>query len=390
MITALVSIVAVLLLGTLTELSARWWIRHRSPYFVLLPGLRLRLRPDPDIFPRMEASVRFDVNAEGERGDEVPHASSGLFRVLVAGGSQPEGYLLDQTTFWPGRVQRVLQMPSHLRALNASRVHVGSIAKSGVGSEALDLIFEKVLPRYPRLDMIIILVGASDMLRWLEAGTPSIVPPVRVADTFRSHPELSFDWRLKQLALFELIVRLQQQWFRHVEFQDRACKWIGRARAMRASAKEIRTSTPDPAPMLNHFDTHFRAAIAKAKAHANRVLIVRQPWFDKCCTAEEAAQMWHGGAGQAWRESVTTFFSHDVLIHLMAQLDARASAAARELDVEQLNVRPVLEPSVATFYDFFHLTPLGAERIARFIADAVLRGSPEAVDEIHEFERKVS
>ena len=125
--------------------------------------------------------------------------------------------------------------------------------------------------------------------------------------------------------------------------------------------------------MLNHFDTHFREAITKAKAHADRVLIVRQPWFDKPCTPEEAAQMWHGGAGQAWREQVTAFYSHEVLMKLMSQLDARASAVARELDVEQLDVRPVLDPSVSTFYDFFHLTPAGCQRVADAVAAAVLR-----------------
>ena len=78
----------------------------------------------------------------------------------------------------------------------------------------------------------------------------------------------------------------------------------------------------------------------------------------------------------------------------MSQLDARASAAARELEVEQLDVRAVLEPGVATYYDFFHLTPAGAARIADAIAAAVV-GQPAAAaaedaDESSEFQRKVS
>jgi lysophospholipase L1-like esterase len=312
--------------------------------------------------------------------------------VLVAGGSQPEGYLLDQATFWPGRLQTLLRTRERLRTLDATRVHVGSIARSGVGSEGLNLIFAKVLGRYPRLDMIIILVGASDMLRWLEAGAPSTPPPVNICDTFRWHPETTFSWKPKQLALFELLARMRQRWFRRVEFQDRACKWIGRARAMRTNAREILIAVPDPSPMLRHFDAQFREAIARAKAHADRVLIVRQPWFDRPCTPEEAAQMWHGGTGQAWREQVTSFYSHEVLMHLMSQLDARASAAARELEVEQLDVRAVLEPGVSTYYDFFHLTPAGAARIADAIAAAVVR-QPAAADdaeESSEFQRKVS
>jgi len=95
------------------ELCARLWLRRRGRYYVFPPGLRLRLHPDPEVFPELEPVVRFEINAEGERGNEVPRCKRGerLYRVLVAGGSQPEGYLLDQATFWPGALQRLLQQP---------------------------------------------------------------------------------------------------------------------------------------------------------------------------------------------------------------------------------------------------------------------------------------
>ena len=86
------------------ELVARWSIRRGGKHYVLPPGLRLRLEVDPQTFPQLERRTRFDVNNEGERGDELPDTRDGLYRVLVAGGSQPEGFLLDQDTAWPGAV----------------------------------------------------------------------------------------------------------------------------------------------------------------------------------------------------------------------------------------------------------------------------------------------
>jgi lysophospholipase L1-like esterase len=396
---------AFLLLPVAVELGARWWIRHRGRYYVLPPGLRLRLEPDPDVLPQLERSVRFDVNAEGERGDELPRSRDGLFRVLVAGGSQPEGYLLDQDTAWPGALQRLLQRPEHLGRLKAARAHVGNIARSGVGSQGLELILGRVLPFYPRLQTIIILVGASDVLHWLELGAPPAPPPpTRTSDVFRCHPELTFGWKVSRLAIVELLLRMRQRWLRPVQVHVRTCGWIAKARAMRARAKEVRSDVPDPAPMLAHFDRHFRRALLKAKAHADRVIVVRQPWFDKPCTPEEAALMWHGGIGQAWREDVTTFYSFDVLSTLMTLLDARAARAAHELGVEQLDLMPVLEPSSKTYYDFFHATPAGARVIAETVAAVVLRrprrepfgsratvaaiGVPDA--EAEEFRQKVS
>src|SRR6185436_19204539 len=72
------------------ELAARASIRRRGQYYVLPPGLSLRLFPDRQVVPQLERATRFDVNSDGERGDEAP-VSGNVYRVLVAGGSQPEG-----------------------------------------------------------------------------------------------------------------------------------------------------------------------------------------------------------------------------------------------------------------------------------------------------------
>jgi hypothetical protein len=142
---------------------------------------------------------------------------------------------------------------------------------------------------------------------------------------------------------------------------------------MRARAQTVRTAMPDPAPMLEHFEFYFRRALLKASAHADRVLVVRQPWFDKDFTEEEAAHMWHGGAGQVWREEVTTFYSFDVVSRLMALVDAKAADIAVAHGVEQLDLMPLLDRSLATYYDGFHLTPAGAKAVASAVAAAVLR-----------------
>jgi lysophospholipase L1-like esterase len=359
------------------ELAARWWIRRRGEYFVQPPGLRLRLEIDPDVFPQLPRETRFDVNSQGERGAEVPRASDRLYRVLVAGGSQPEGFLLDQETTWPGALHRLLDTPASLARLGASQVHVGSIARSGIGSEALDLLFDRVLPRYPRLQLLIIMIGATDVMRWLEYGASSSLPTVRVADIFRCHPEGPFGWKPKDLAAWELMLRARRRWLRPIVVHKRAGRWYAEARAMCARATEIRREMPDPTPMLNQFDVHFRRVLAKATAHADRVIVVRQPWFDKQYTSEEAAHMWHGGAGQAWRENVTAYYSFDVVSGLMARVDGRAASIAEELEVEQVDLMPILERSLKTYYDGFHATPAGAAVVASAIAAAIQRAPAE-------------
>jgi len=374
--------VAVLLpLMVAAELAARWWLRLEGAYYVFPPGLRLRLHLDRDAFPELEPVVRFEANRDGERGLDPPRVARGetLYRVLVVGGSQPEGYLLDQDTFWPGALNRLLGAPEQLRALGASKAHAGSIARSGVGSEALDLMLTRVLPRYPRLAAIVILVGASDVLRWLEEGAPpapSSAP--RPSELFRCHPEGPFGWTPNASAMVELLRRARRRILRPVQVNQRVGKWIAKARAMRAGARVIRWAMPDPTPMLDHFDKHFRRVLNQAKAHADRVVVVRQSWFDKdVLTPEEASHMWHGGVGQAWCEEVTTYYSIEVTSRLMARLDARAARVAAELDVEQIDLRAILEPSLATYYDFFHLTPSGAHAVASTVARTLVQAPIE-------------
>jgi lysophospholipase L1-like esterase len=368
----LLAIAALPLIYVVVELAARWWIRHRDQYFVLPPGLRLRLDIDREVFPQMERQTRFDVNRDGERGSEVPGQRDGLYRVLVGGGSQPEGFLLDQDTAWPGALQRRLERPEQLARLGASRVHVGSIARSGVGSEALDLIFDRVLPRYPRLQLIVILIGATDVLRWLEHDAAAVLPPVRVADVFRCHPEGPFGWKPAESAVLEILLRARRRWLRPVVVHERAGRWIGNARAMRARATEMRTVMPDPAPMLEQFDRHFRRLLCTATAHADKVLVVRQPWFEKEFSGEEAALMWHGGAGQVWRKDVTAYYDFSVVSRLMRTVDHRAAAVADELGIQHLDLMPLLDRSVAMYYDAFHATPAGAAAVAAAVEAAIV------------------
>jgi lysophospholipase L1-like esterase len=381
MTTLLVAALSCAALAVLIELAARAWIRAGRAYYVFPPGQRLRLEIDRDTLPQLDAIARFEVNSDGERGPDVPRLERGdtLYRVLVAGGSQPEGYLLDQDASWPGALHRMLSAPESLEALGVTKAHVGSVARSGVGTEALDTLLARVLPRYQRLSAIVILVGASDVLRWLEEGagaTPS--SPVPVAELFRCHPEGPFGWTSSTLATLELGRRTRQRILRPERVHQRAGRWIGRARSMRARAKVIHATLPEPQGMLRHFETHFRRVIERASAHAPRVIVVRQSWYGKePLTPEESAQMWHGGVGQAWREDVTTYYSIDVTARLMALMDASAARIAGALGVEQIDLMAELEPNLSTYYDFFHLTPSGARTVAEAVARTLLQQQRE-------------
>ena len=356
------------------ELAARWWIRRYTRYRVWPPGMRLEVRQHPGLFPELEPRVRLDINADGERGSEVNAREDGLYRILVVGGSSVECYALDQPTSWAGVLERLLNNTPALRMLGARRVHVGNIGHSGVGAAELDLILERVLPNYERLDAIIVMAAASTAYHWLEDGAPPASAPSVVPEQvlFAQHPGQEFGWNPRTWALAEIARRLRQLWFHPVDVKENVGGWLVAARKMRAEATEIRTSVPDSSAVLQHFEQHYRRALRRAMLHAPRVLVVRQPWFEKNYTQEESARFWHGGIGKPWKEKVSVYFSLEVINRLLSQIDTRVVAVAEELGLRHLNLRPVLDQGLRHYYDHDHFTPQGAAAAAQAIAAALI------------------
>ena len=369
-----VGALAMIVVFAVAEMSSRWWIRRRSRYSVWPPHSRIEIRMDPDVFPELERRVRFHINADGERGGDVRSDESGLYRVLAVGGSAVECFGIDQPTSWPGSLEHLLNLPDSLRVLGARRVHVGNIGHSGVGSAELELILERVLPRYRRLDAILIMVGASDVYHWLEEGAQPARPPTRVPEfmLFAEHPLQRFGWRPRTWAFGEVVRRLRRLWLHPPEIKDRAGTWYATARRMRAAAKEVRTQLPDPGIVLAHFEDHFRRLVPMAQAHADRVLVVRQPWFEGDYTSEELSHFWQGGVGKAWKEPVSVYYSLDVVNRLLELIDARAARVADALGVQHLDLRPLLTLGLRHYYDHDHHTAAGAAVIARTVAGALL------------------
>ena len=364
------------------ESFARSRLRDRGEYYVWAPGFRRVLQLDREALPWAAASATFQINSAGERGDEPPDAKQSVFRILIAGGSAVECMLLDQAECWTGLLQRMLDCPEHREMLGGSaRVHVGSIGKSDVDSQALDRALRRILPRYARLDVLVILVGASNVVRWLAAGAPADAPapPVPELELFDWQPNGPFGWYPNRMALAELARRLRFRVLRPTEVRERAGKFMTRLRRMRARARLVSTIS-DPTTMLDAFDESFRSALRIAIERADRVIVARQPWLDKSSyTAEEESRCWHGMLGNAWEGEVREFVDNQVLRSLMAQLDARAAAASEELGVEQIDLRRVVSSDLSDYYDFLHFTPAGAEKVARAVAECVLADAADSL-----------
>ena len=364
------------------ESFARSRLRRRGEYYVWAPCFRRLLQLDREALPWSAASATFQVNSAGERGDEPPDARQSVFRILVAGGSSVECMLLDQAECWTALLQRTLDCPEHREMLGgAARVHVGSVGKSDVDSQALDRVLRQILPRCGRVDVLVVMVGASDVLRWLAAGAPADAPapPVPELELFDWQPNGPFGWHPHRTALAELGRRLRLRVLRPVEVRERAGKFMTRLRLMRARARLI-SAISDPTTMLDAFDESFRSSLRIAIERADRVIVARQPWLDKpSYSPEDESRCWHGMLGDAWAGEVREFVDNQLLRSLMTQLDARAAAACEELGVTHIDLRRAVSSDLSDYYDFFHFTPAGAAKVAVAVAECILANAADSL-----------
>ena len=364
------------------ELLARRAFRRRGRKYVWTPFKRAELAIDREALPELPERAEQRFNADGERGAELPRGA--CYRILVAGGSAAECYLLDQAASWPERLAAELRAAGPRAGFGA--VHVGNVARSLVSCEYITRILAELLPHYARLDAIVFMVGASDVVFWLEQGTPAQLEEGRLDDAyvFAELPDGPFGWSLRHSALRRLVERALARAGRRVERRERAGKRLIELRAMRARA-EIIDQVPDPAPLLAYFEKHFRLLLARAKASGARVLVARQPWLERDFTPAEEARLWNFGRGRPYQEEVREYYSHRVVDALLAAVDASAVRIADELGVEHVDLAAELEMSFAHFYDRLHFTPAGAAAVGAALArrlasprpPTAARGEPE-------------
>ena len=129
--------------------------------------------------------------------------------MLVAGDSVGGCGTLDSDRTFAAVLQEALMAPEALRMLGARYAHVGNVAKSLMDSSGLRIILERILPQYGRLDLIVIVCGQADAVRWLFHGAPDgqAAPPLTEAECFASYPGLQFGWAPRKMAVTALYRR---------------------------------------------------------------------------------------------------------------------------------------------------------------------------------------
>lgn len=360
----------------LTEIVCRLWLRLSPRIYVFEPYYHIEMDVDPAILPHQSPHVRVQMNHLGARGDEPPTAGK-VYRILTTGGSAVECASLDQDETWGAVAETLLNRPENRARLGVERVYLSSIGKSGFTTDALVYSLPRILPRFGPLDLLTIMLGTSAVNTWTRLGTPDVLPPDSQWDELAWHPHQKLGWHPKNSATREVYRRIHQCLARPVIRRTGVGRGLAKSRKLRQNARELRDTHGDPTQWLRHYETTLAQAVASAKPHARRVVLIRQPWYDTPNPSpEEAALFWHGSVGDASQQFADVFYTHRVLCDLMKLIDEATVRVGERLGIEVWRPAEVITAAPTTFYDHFHFARAGARVMGEYVADHVLAGEP--------------
>jgi lysophospholipase L1-like esterase len=379
----------------LCEGALRWILPAPSRYYVLWPGFRAEFHPDPAVIPGVRGSAAYSVNADGLRARPFGQPDE-EYRILAVGGSTTECPYLDDAETWPSLLETMLP-----RTGDGRLPWVGSVGRSGLNARDHVVEAKYLLPQYPSIDAVVVLVGINDLTVALAQGDDYARPPpihqpeaeqrqirrafaITPGPLHRPQTEMLMasgaPW-YKGTALYQLAKRVRYAVAARLNTSDLIQDDSGRSyeawRERRRNAPQYRDNLPDLGAALAEYAATLNAMIDIAEARDVHMVLVTQPTLWHAGLSPTASnRLWLGGVGRFQQEQAETYFTVRALSEAMARFNATLLDVCESRELECLDLANRVPRDTSVFYDDAHFTELGARTVARELARFLARRSP--------------
>lgn len=240
--------------------------------------------------------------------------------------------------------------------------------------------WEKILPRLPRPDRVIELVGLNDMLfdaglhgsanpppSWWEQQAFDYIPP--------SRPSL-----LERSAVYEAIRRIVTHAGNLLDRNAALVRVIDYGPIEEGYKERWRRVAPEDwiakAPDIRNHLTEYRSVLERTvdyvTASGSQISFITQPYIWKPdMNAEEESRLYAGGVGSPdlWmKDPHTKWFTTEVMAKLLSSYNDTARQVCKERNLACVDLEAELPKSADIFYDDFHFSKAGAAAVARIVA----------------------
>jgi len=322
-------------------LGPRLWFHHYTP------GSSVQFSPQPRYIHGINGTSQISFNSLGIRGDELPVERS-VRRILCVGGSTTLCLYLDDTETWPALLQ------NDLNASDRGRYWVGNIGHNHYSTEH-HTRFTRSAELMQMVDDVVFLVGINDLSRALQGS--SVTAGGRSPLWWRS-PIL--------VTLHNTYQRISE---RGAEYDDDQGRAYEQRRAQRQAAS-FTSTLPDLSPFLVDYRANIREMIANTRRAGARPVFATQPLLCDANLSEEARELlWFGRVADGRALDAGGMRAGIELFNRALQAEC-AAAEVPCIDLSSLSGR------IDVFYDDCHFTEVGAQLVARKIADWFLAHPP--------------
>ena len=336
-------------LFSLSTLVAWWLVDRAVPWLVARPSFHLRppharyvYDPDPFSMPGVWGEAHYTTNSQGIRGPEFPPRDA-AYRILCLGSSTTEGYYLDDEESWP----RLLA--EHLNDASLGPTWVGSAASADLAS-GHHLRFLQESPLIDQVDCVVLLVGATDVVRLAQGLEPGhALPPCWLrSETIELVKEI---WH----------VRLNQGIVVDTTGERLKLLQTGRPTPIPAEPRDV------DAALVNYADA-LRQIVETARLRNVRLVLVTQPalWGDEL-TPHGSRRLRLARVFPLPRE--WKFLSPQNLRAVLDGYNETLIQVAEETGASYIDPTSMLTAQQDYFYDDYHLNEEGTRQLAKILAD---------------------
>ena len=295
------------------------------------------------------------------------------------GGSTTECLFLDQSEAWPFLLEQMLN-----EKLNRSDIWVGNVGRSGRSTRDHILQAEKLLAQYPRIDVVILLIGVNDMTLRLAADTdyrPLADEPPDYHQRLLEHAFSRAPGRTETLPFHkrtELWRRLRtlKQSLLATDVQDQAGRAYARWRRHRRRAIRFRHTLPDLSTGLKAYSQNVRRIIDSVQGYGAHVVLITQPSMWRSDLPIELEHMlWLGRVGIRREKSGNEYYTAGALAKAMDMYNQQLLRVCGQQSVQCIDIAPRIAKDAQMFYDDVHFNEQGSREIAKLLAEYFVSAS---------------
>ena len=356
----LLAAVSVVVACGAAELLLRTVLPPSRGYSTLPPGTEWTLNPAPDVLHGVEGVSHIRVSRFGVRG-RLFGDDRAEYRILAVGGSATFCRALDDTEVWTHLLEMDLG-----RTMDGREAWVGNVGRAGSTSRDHVLHVKYLLRQYPRVDVVVSLVGVNDLMSALQQGWQyRLAAPVTDSGAEHEQMQRAFvrlpgRWQdqvtyvtgpvpwYKATALWQVGRRAKQELARRraMGLHNLGRHQVQRARLARQAAATWIDSLPPLAAPLTEYRRNLQAMADLVAAAGARLVLVTQPtaWRDAMSEAQERPLLMGSMAGGR------AYFTTRVLSQAMARYNETLLEVCRARGLECVDAAHLIPKDTTALY----------------------------------------